>query len=462
MTKILYWDCFSGIAGNMAVASLLDLGASREKLQQGLASMPFSEGRIELIIEDKIVDGIRGIYFNTKDDHKTHDGHDHQQGHDSQSALPESGYLRRKPLHEHNHSHEHGSEHQHEHAHHEHTHDHTDTGDQPHEHTVNHHHAPHRGLIEITALIEQADMTAAARSIAKECFRVLAEAEATIHGKTVDEVHFHEVGARDSIADIVGAAICLDDLDIEQVHVSPVHLGSGMVKCAHGIMPVPAPATALLLKNLPVVFDHHIAFELTTPTGAALLKGLKATPLTETFSFEKTGHGHGSRKIGQANFLRAFLGDNSQVKKNSDSVTVITSNIDNASGEQLGNAIAEFMHAGALDACLIPIIMKKGRPAHQLQIIAAPEQAKQFEALVFKLLPTLGIRLETVTRSILPRQTIQLQTSFGTVAAKKIQLPDGTVKISPEYDELVRLAQQHRTTADAIRKKLVAEAAITD
>ena len=464
MTKILYWDCFSGIAGNMAVASLLDLGASREKLQQGLASMPFSEGKIELIIEEKTVDGIRGIYFNTRDDQEAHSKHEyyHEHEHENHVGIPESGFLQHEPLHEHNHCHEHGSEHSHEHIHHEHTHDHNSKGNQPHEHATDHQHAPHRGLKEITLLIEQADMTAAAKKIAKECFRVLAEAEATIHGKTVDEVHFHEVGARDSIADIVGAAICLDDLCIDQVCVSPIHLGSGVVKCAHGIMPVPAPATAVLLKELPVVFDHHIAFELTTPTGAALLKGLKAMPLAEQFTFAKVGHGHGSRKIGQANFLRAFLGESNQVKKNSDSVTVITSNIDNASGEQLGNAIGEFMQAGALDACLIPIIMKKGRPAHQLQIITTPELGKQLETLVFKLLPTLGIRLETVTRSVLPRETIQLQTSFGTVAAKKIHLPDGMVKIVPEYDELARLAKNHQTTTDTIRKKLMTEAAITD
>lgn len=462
MAKILYWDCFSGIAGNMAVASLLDLGASREKLQQGLASMPFSEGKIELIIEDKIVDGIRGIYFNTRDDHTEHSGHEHHHGHENEShgLVPESGFLRHEPLHEHNHCHEHSSEQQHDHVHHEHTHDHE--SDQPHAHGGELHHAPHRGLKDITGLIEQAEMTAAAKTIAKECFRVLAEAEATIHGKTVDEVHFHEVGARDSIADIVGAAICLDDLGVEKICVSPVHLGSGVVKCAHGIMPVPAPATALLLKDMPVVFDHHIAFELTTPTGAALLKGLKATPLTEQFSFAKVGHGHGSKKIGQANFLRAFLGESNELKKNSDSVTVLTSNIDNASGEQLGNAISEFMQAGALDACLIPIIMKKGRPAHQLQILSDPKLVDQLETLVFKLLPTLGIRIETVARSILQREIIQIQTSFGAIVAKQIHLPDGRKKIIPEYDELVRLAKQHQTTTDAIRKKLVAEAAITD
>jgi len=462
MTKTLYWDCFSGIAGNMAVASLLDLGASREKLQKGLASMPFSEGRIELLIEDKTVDGIRGIYFNTREDHEAHAGHGHHLGHDHEEhvAVPESGFLKHEPLHEHNHCQEHGPDHLHEHTHHEHTHDHE--SDQHPAHGADRYHAPHRGLKEITALIEHADMTTSAKSIAKNCFRILAEAEATIHGKSSDEVHFHEVGARDSIADIVGAAICLDDLGIAMVYVSPIHLGSGVVKCAHGIMPVPAPATALLLKDLPVVFDQHIAFELTTPTGAALLKGVKATPLTGQFTFSRVGHGHGSRKIGQANFLRAFLGETGDFKKNSDAVTVLTSNIDNASGEQLGNAISEFMQAGALDACLIPIIMKKGRPAHQLQIITAPELARHLEELVFKLLPTLGIRLDTVTRSLLPREATQLQTSFGTVAAKTIHLPDGQVKIIPEYDELVRLAKQHQTTTDAIRKKLVAEAAITD
>ncbi|PKL50102.1 MAG: TIGR00299 family protein [Candidatus Riflebacteria bacterium HGW-Riflebacteria-2] len=464
MTKILYWDCFSGIAGNMAVASLLDLGASREKLQEGLASMAFPEGKIELIIEEKSVDGIRGIYFNTKEDHAENgdSDHHHEHAHDEFGGVPEAGFLRHEPLHEHNHCHEHGSDHQHEHGHQEHSHDHHCETEKPHEHTGNHHHAPHRGLKEITALIEQAAITGAAKALAITCFRVLAEAEATIHGKTVDEVHFHEVGARDSIADIVGMAICLDDLGIEQVHVSPVHLGSGVVKCAHGIMPVPAPATALLLKNLPVVFDHHIAFELTTPTGAAILQGLAATPISEQFTFAKVGHGHGSRKIGQANFLRAFLGETGQLKKNSDSVTVLTSNIDNASGEQLGNAISEFMQAGALDACLIPMIMKKGRPANQLQVMTAPENASHMETLIFRLLPTLGIRVENVTRSILPRETVLLQTSFGPVAAKKIHYPDGTIKINPEYDELVRLSQQHQTTTDAVRKRLIAESMISD
>ncbi|EKD81038.1 MAG: hypothetical protein ACD_39C02015G0001, partial [uncultured bacterium] len=281
MTRTLYWDCFSGIAGNMAVASLLDLGASREKLRHGIASISFSEGKIELIIEEKMVDGIRGVYFNTMDDHKEHSGHDHAHAHAHEHEhleAPEAGFIKHEPLYEHDHQLEHGLKPQ-DHTHIEHSHDCHPDHESPHEHGHEHHHASHRGLKEITALIEQADISKSARQLAIECFRVLAEAEAEIHGKTVDEVHFHEVGARDSIADIVGAAICFDDLNISKVYVSPVHLGSGVVKCAHGVMPVPAPATALLLKGLPVVFDSDIRFELTTPTGAALLKGLKAIPL---------------------------------------------------------------------------------------------------------------------------------------------------------------------------------------
>ncbi|MBU1105801.1 MAG: nickel pincer cofactor biosynthesis protein LarC [Candidatus Riflebacteria bacterium] len=461
MTNTLYWDCFSGIAGNMAVASLLDLGASQEKLQHGLASMPFSEGKIELIIEEKMVDGIRGVYFNTADDHETHTDHAH---HDHEDVLghhehPNTGFITHEPLHEHDHQHEHGESHSHDHGHIEHSLEYHLDPEAAHGHDhEHHHHAPHRGLKDITALIGKADISAQARYLAIECFKVLAEAEAEIHGKSVDEVHFHEVGARDSIADIVGAAICLDDLNVSKVYVSPVHLGSGVVKCEHGIMPVPAPATALLLKGLPVIFDNDINFELTTPTGAALLKGFKATPLpTNQIVYTKVGHGHGSRKIGQANFLRAFLGVTEQVKKNSDCVTVLTSNIDNVSGEQLGNAIEELMRGGALDACLIPLLMKKGRPGNQLQVITEPQNAGQIEALIFSLLPTLGVRHTLVERSLLPRETTKLESSLGTVLAKKICYPDGSTRTSIEYDELIRLARQHQSSPEAIKQKLSLE-----
>ncbi len=271
----LFWDCFSGIAGNMAVASLLDLGANKNKLQKALASCKFSEGEVELIIEEKLNMGIRGIYFNSREDHDHAHDHDHE--------------------HSHGHSHEQGHTHVHKHSH--------------------THHGPHRGMKEIREIIAQADISENAKKIALNCFQALAEAEAEIHGKAIDEVHFHEVGARDSIVDFIGTAVCLDDLGVDTIRFSPVHLGSGLVNCAHGTIPVPAPATALLLKGMPVVIDSDIPFELTTPTGAAILKGMNALPIcNEELCYDSVGHGLGSKNTGRPNFLRAFL-DKSQKKK---------------------------------------------------------------------------------------------------------------------------------------------------
>lgn len=305
-------------------------------------------------------------------------------------------------------------------------------------------------------LIENSTITAGAKRIALACFKALAEAEAEIHGKAIDEVHFHEVGARDSIADLVGVAICLDDLQVSEVFVSPVHLGSGFVKCAHGMMPVPAPATALLLKGYPVIFDQDVRFELTTPTGAAILKGINARPVgSQMFSFSRTGHGHGSLKIGRANFLRAFLGDALQQNAKSDRVAMLTSNVDNATGEELGHAIGSLMSAGALDACLLPIIMKKGRPGHQLQVLAEVADSGRIESLIFDLLPTIGIRHSIVERTILERQPGVVDSEFGQLACKEVTCRDGTKRLEPEFDELVRVARQEGSTPRKIKQRIV-------
>jgi len=305
-------------------------------------------------------------------------------------------------------------------------------------------------------MIEKSVLSARAKKIAIDCFMALAEAEATVHGKTIDEVHFHEVGARDSIADIVGVAICLDDLGVSRVLVAPVHLGSGFVRCAHGLMPVPAPATALLLKGYPVVFDHDIKFELTTPTGAALLRGVGAVPVDlgpQTFS--RVGHGHGSLKIGRANFLRAFLSESEPVKKNSDTVALLSANIDNATGEELGFALSELMGAGALDACLVPLLMKKGRPGHQLQVMVRSEAADKFENLIFSLLPTIGIRREFIGRVVLERGATTIASEFGELAGKLIHRPDGSQSVEPEFDELVRVAREHQLSLRNVKQRIV-------
>lgn len=448
----LYWDCFSGIAGNMAVASLLDLGANREKLLNGLKSINFVEGQIELIIEERLVDGIKGLYFNTVDDEHEHQHHHDEHGHSEHSRC--HGH------HDHEHKHEHEHAHTHCHSdnghHHDHDQDHSDHKHSHHEHGHDQHgHAPHRGLQEITTMINAAAISPRAREIAISCFRELAEAEAMVHGKRIDEVHFHEVGARDSIADIVGAAICLDDLDVHEVTVSPVHLGSGMVRCAHGVMPVPAPATALLLKGFSVVFDHDVPFELTTPTGAALLRGMKARAATGAQTFTKVGHGHGSLKTGRANFLRAFLIESETIKKKSDQITQLVSNIDNATGEELGHAINRLMAAGALDACLIPILMKKGRPGHQLQVLVEHAKAAMIENMIFSLLPTIGVRRSSVDRSVLQRVSEEVESNFGRIRVKKITTPDGETVTEPEFDEIVRIAGEQKCAPRKIKQRIV-------
>ncbi len=392
--KTLYWDCFSGIAGNMAVASLIDAGACKDSLISGLKSIPFEEGEIELILEEKLVNGIRGTYFNTAEDHS------HHSHNDSEAA-----------------SHYH------------------------------HGHAPHRGLSEIEKLIAAAKISDKAKEMARSCFRQLAEAEATIHGKSVETIHFHEVGARDSIADIVGVAICIDNLKVGRVQASPVHLGSGFVKCAHGTIPVPAPATALLLKNVPVIFDHDVTTELTTPTGAAILKGLSCSFLPVTnLQYKAVGHGHGSKILSRPNILRAFLSEEQPEKLDTDEVVCITTNVDNATGEITGHATEKLMQLGALDVCVIPVIMKKGRPALQIQVLTQPADCPKIETAIFQLLPTIGLRKSYLERKVLKRSDSSVKTQYGELKAKQIINVDQNVSQKIEFDEIVRISEQHGCT----------------
>ncbi|MEW6709736.1 MAG: LarC family nickel insertion protein, partial [Candidatus Riflebacteria bacterium] len=227
---------------------------------------------------------------------------------------------------------------------------------------------------------------------------------------------------------------------------TPVHLGSGMVKCAHGLIPVPAPATALLLKGYQVVIDTDTPFELTTPTGAAILKGLKAQPLaSENLAYDKVGHGLGSREIGRPNFLRAFL-TSSQAKKKADLIVEFSTNLDNVSGELLGHAASQIMAAGALDFTIVAATMKKGRPGHVLTVIATPENAEAVEKAIFDELPTLGLRKATIERTVLDRREIEIETTAGKVRAKEITEIDGSKRTTIEFGERARIAAQNHCT----------------
>lgn len=445
----LYWDCFAGIAGNMAVASLLDLGADPKRLEAELAKLPFQEGGLGISIRSVIKDGIRATYFNTHDDeaHAHADPH-----HDHEVSHPGD--------HEHTHCHNHEDGHVHEHEHtHCHEHDQDLDHDHPHDHVHPHgHDLPERGLREIRDLIAAAKYPAGLADRALACFHELAAAEAEVHGATPETVHFHEVGARDSIADIVGTAICLEELGITSVHVSPVHVGRGFVNCRHGKMPVPAPATALLLRGYEIFSLPDVDGELTTPTGAALLRGLHAKQgLPSGFVPRRIGTGAGSRRFAVPNVLRAFLGDSAAAAGNvdCDEVSVLETNIDNASGELLGYVAERLWKMGALDVTMTPLIMKKGRPGTAFSVMVPPSLAARAQEILFRELPTLGIRRQTVSRAVLRREKRELRTSYGTVAAKKITDPDGTVRTVPEYESLRAIAIDTGTPLRDVQARMV-------
>jgi len=466
----LYWDCSAGIAGNMAVASLLDLGVDPELLRKELAKLPFPEGKLVLHTRDIMKNGIRAKYFNTEDDekpvHAPHPGvnghthcHDQQQDHDhahDHTHCHEPGHA-----HAHDHAHDHGHDHPHDHKHdYDHGHDHIH--DQTHDHKHGHSHAgeaPERGFREVRALIEAAGYRAGVTERALACFRALAGAEAEVHGATPDTVHFHEVGARDSIADIVGTAICLEELGVTAVHVSPVHVGRGFVRCCHGRMPVPAPATALLLRGYEMFSIPEVEGELTTPTGAALLKGLGAkNGMPAGFVAQKVGTGAGSREFPIPNILRAFLGEGRRGAMPGiceDEVVMLETNLDNATGELLGYAAERLWEIGVLDVTMSPLTMKKGRPGIALRVLTPPDLADQALALLFAELPTLGIRRQTVRRAVLHRESAEMKTSFGTVAVKNVTDPDGTVRCVPEYESLRRLAIETGTPLRDLMARMV-------
>lgn len=281
--KTLYLDCFSGISGNMFIGMLIQAGVPFEKFKEAMAALGLTGYDLLCRSENKL--GIQAIYYNVLLDAEQHHHHDHHHDHDHD--------------HEHNHDHEHEHVHDHEHQHGEHL---VDT-------TGHHHHHEHRGLPEITKIIQAAPLDEDIKAKSLEVFQALGEAEAKVHGLPIDQVHFHEVGAIDCILDIVGTLWCLKYLGIEQIASSPLHAGSGFVRCAHGIMPVPAPATAGLLAGVPW-YRTDVKGELVTPTGAALVKVLakKFGSQPKDFVYDTVAYGAGTKDLEIPNVLRGFIG----------------------------------------------------------------------------------------------------------------------------------------------------------
>jgi uncharacterized protein (TIGR00299 family) protein len=301
----------------------------------------------------------------------------------------------------------------------------------------------HRHLSDITRMIDASKLSDRQQALARQIFARIGQAEALVHGTSVEKVHFHEVGAVDSIADIVGNAIAWDLLGIERLHSTPVPTGHGTIQIAHGATSIPAPATAELLKGIPLrVAD--IPFELTTPTGAAILAELAADfgpPPAMTIA--ATGCGAGERDLkSQANVLRILVGEAAEPlrRDQADEICVLETNLDDTTGAVIGHCLAQCFAAGALDAYTTPIQMKKNRPAVTLTLLCRPADKASLEQIIFSETTTLGIRSWHATRSKLPRQPHEVQTPWGTVAGQLITLPDGTQRFAPEYESCKAVA----------------------
>lgn len=315
----------------------------------------------------------------------------------------------------------------------------------------------HRNLAGIRTILERSSLSERVRSDALAVFTVLAEAEARVHGTTVEKVHFHEVGALDSIVDVVGVAICLELLGIDRLYSSAVRLGNGgIVPTQHGPMPTPAPATIEILRDYPVVMTA-LPYELTTPTGAALIRALSSGVLRdETIRVGSVGYGAGSGEFAELpNLLRVVVGDLPGAREE-DSVVIVETNIDDMNPQLYPVVIDRLLEAGAHDAHLIPVIMKKGRPGILLSVMAPRDRLDRVTDVIYRETSTIGLRLLPVDRRKLPRREVQAHTSLGTVRAKAVER-DGRELIAPEFEECRRLADEHGMSVREVLRLLERE-----
>ena len=433
--SILYLECNSGISGDMTVAALLDLGADRQILLDALSSLPLTGYSIE--IKDVYKSGIRACDFNVILDHDNHD-HDMDYLHGHAHSMTDE--------HDHTHSHnlsdDHGQIHRHDHSMtvgdvHGH-----DTDESQH---IHHHHHDARNLNDITKIIQVGQLSSGAKDLALKIFQILAEAEAAVHGKTLEEIHFHEVGAVDSIVDIVAVAVCIDNLSPSGIVISALTDGKGQIRCQHGLIPVPVPAvTAIAMQNDLTLNISDVEGELVTPTGAAIAAAVRtATTLPKEFRIRRIGFGAGKRDYAATGLLRAMLLQPLS-KDTHDTILSLETNVDDCSGEALSYTMQLLLDAGALDAFCIPIYMKKNRPACLLKVLCNPEQRAEMESIIFRNTTTIGIRIQEMQRTKLPRKIFALETPWGMADVKCCTYGNDTYYY-PENDSVSRLAKQNGT-----------------
>jgi uncharacterized protein (TIGR00299 family) protein len=432
--RIAYLECFSGISGDMFLGALVDAGVSPQLLEQTVAALNVGA---KLEISRVMRSGISA----TKVDVWV----------DGEKDLPREEYWAKQakqPAESHQHSHDHGHDHEH-HAHGEappagaslpHTHDHS-----------------HRGLKEIRTIISAAGITETAKATAIAIFTALGEAEAKIHNVPVEHVHFHEVGAVDAMVDIVCSAVGAEALGVDEIVCSSLNVGSGTVKCAHGDMPVPAPATVELLKDAPV-YSSGIQAELVTPTGAAIVKTLARRFTTfPAMTLEKSGYGAGSRDFpGHANVARLVIGEAASklaAKTNAETITVLEANLDDLNPQVFGYVMDRLLEEGALDAFGIPVQMKKNRPGTLLTVLCKPEDANKFSQLIFTETTTLGVRRREEVRQTLARRWESVGTPWGEVRIKIASMNGTITNYAPEYEDCRRIAAERQVPLKTVMQE---------
>ncbi len=440
MGKVLFFDAFNGVSGDMILGALLDLGLPLSHLEEELGRLGLSGYRLRVEPVERC--GLRGTNFRvehagtsgTPAEHPDHQDRGHRHGHE----------------HGREHGHEHGQEHGHEHGHgHQHGHGHL-----------------HRTWAEIRKLLQDCDLDAGVRDLALAVFERLARAEARVHGTAVDDVHFHEVGAIDSIVDIVGACIGFEYLGLDEFYCSPLNLGGGTVTFSHGTWPVPAPATVELVRDFPTRLSD-IPFELTTPTGAAIVTTLvdPRRPIPP-LRLQASGFGAGDREIPAIpNMLRLLVAERLTESQpvgvpgsggpNLEQVAVLEANLDDLEPETLGYFLEAALREGALDVFFTPIQMKKNRPASLLTVLCRPEDRERMARLIFRETTTLGVRGRLLDRWVLNRREEVRETEFGPVRFKVAELDGETAQAAPEYEELKRIAEESGLPLREVRRRIM-------
>jgi pyridinium-3,5-bisthiocarboxylic acid mononucleotide nickel chelatase len=398
--KTLYFDCFSGIAGDMTIAAMLDLGLEVEYLREELKKLP---------VEGYDIRASRVVRANI-------------------SAMKFDVLMAGQ-------AHDHGHHHHHD------------------------HHAPqhfHRKASEILTMIRDSSLNANVKRIASGIFTKLAISEGRVHHVPPEDVEFHEVGAVDSIVDTVGTAIGFDAFAIERFLCSAINVGAGFIHCQHGVYPVPTPATADLLRDA-TIYSKHATTELVTPTGAAILAAtVNAFSGLDGFAVQKIGYGAGTKQFDSfPNCLRLMLGEERPVGKSTTAIVVLEANIDDMTPQNFAYATERLIEAGALDVFTVPVLMKKGRPGHLLQILAPANRAEDLSRIVFAETTTIGIRSHAAERTVLERSMVAVSTEFGEIPIKVSRLDGKIVTCAPEYEDCARIARER-----GVPLKMVQNAAI--